>query len=81
MDRFEEFWRMYPRKVGRLKAMRCWKKLSAQEKLAAIRGVLLWSQTVQWQSSGGMYIPYASTFLAQERWKEEAWSGCFEGKI
>jgi DNA replication protein DnaC len=74
---FEEFWREYPRKVGRMKAERTWKRMSDNERYMAIRGLRLWCQTVQWQSNGGLFVPYASTFLNQERWREEPWTGAF----
>jgi hypothetical protein len=74
---FELFWREYPRKVGRIKAERLWAKLGTAERLTALHGVKLWKQTVQWQSGNGLYIPYASTFLAQKRYLDEPWSGAF----
>ena len=77
---FEEFWRGYPRKVGRIKAEKIWLKLPALEKVLAIRRLEMWKQTAQWQSQGGMFIPYASTFLAQKRYLDEPWSGAFEDR-
>jgi DNA replication protein DnaC len=75
---FEEFWREYPRKVGRMKAVKLWSKLSVEEKFSAMKGLKLWKQTVQWQGNSGMFIPYGSTFLAQRRWEDEPWTGAFE---
>jgi hypothetical protein len=75
---FEEFWREYPRKVGRFKAERCWQRMTDAERFDAVRGAKLWSQTVQWQSNGGLFIPYASTFLNQKRYWDEPWTGAFE---
>lgn len=75
---FQEFWEQYPRKVGKFNARKAWAKLDSKERLSAIKGLKLWCQTVQWQSSGGMYIPYASTFLNQRRWEDEPWNGAFE---
>jgi DNA replication protein DnaC len=77
---FEEFWREYPRKVGRWKAEKNWWKLHENERVACIEGLRLWKQTAQWQSAGGMFIPYASTFLAQRRWEDEPWTGAFAEK-
>jgi hypothetical protein len=74
---FQTFWSAYPRKVGKKIAERKWSKMSASERDAALRGVKLWKQTYQWQQAGGLYIPYASTFLNQERWKDEPWAGAF----
>lgn len=80
MELFEGFWHEYPRKVGRIKAQRCWIKLAQPEKEQVMRGLRLWKQTVQWQSNGGTFIPYASTFLAQKRYLDEPWMGAFEEK-
>jgi len=77
---FDDFWKIYPRRVGRMKAERAWKKLPASEQAAVIHGVELWKQTFQWRSMDGMYIPYASTFLHQQRWKDEPWDGAFGEK-
>jgi DNA replication protein DnaC len=75
MSDFESFWKIYPRKVGRMKAEKLWRKMSTSEKISAVHGLGLWKQTLQWQISGGIYIPYASTFLAQRRWEDEPWAG------
>lgn len=80
MLEFEEFWKEYPRKVGRKVAERKWARMNERERRDAISGVRLWRDTVQWQASGGLFIPYASTFLNQERWKDEPWTGAFEGR-
>jgi DNA replication protein DnaC len=75
---FDEFWKIYPRRVGRFKAEKAWQKIHPREHEAILRSLALWKQTFQWQSMGGMYIPYASTFLHQQRWKDEPWNGAFE---
>jgi DNA replication protein DnaC len=80
MGEFEEFWREYPRKVGKLKASQLWKRLKPPERADAMKGLRLWKQTVQWQSNQGVYIPYGSTFLCQRRWEDEPWTGAFEEK-
>jgi DNA replication protein DnaC len=77
---FELFWREYPRKVGRTKALKNWWKLSESERVSVMCGLRLWKVTVQWQSNGGQFIPYASTFLAQKRYLDEPWTGAFEEK-
>jgi hypothetical protein len=78
---FESFWQAYPRKVGRLKAERCWRRMTDRDRYDAMIGLELWKQTVQWTSAEGMFIPYASTFLGQERWKDEPWNGAFNERF
>jgi hypothetical protein len=80
MNLFEDFWHAYPRKVGRIKAHRCWAKLAQPEKELVMRGLRLWKQAAQWHQAGGQFIPYASTFLAQKRYLDEPWNGAFDGK-
>jgi hypothetical protein len=77
---FEDFWIEYPRKVGRAKAEEIWLKLEPSDWVAIMQGVRLWKQTAQWHSAEGMFIPYASTFLAQKRYLDEPWTGAFEGR-
>jgi hypothetical protein len=74
---FSAFWDIYPRRVGKFKAEKIWRKLSESEQQAAIQGVGLWKQTYQWQVGDGMFIPYGSTFLNQRRWEDEPWTGAF----
>ncbi len=75
MLEFEDFWREYPRKTGRLVAKRRWAKLGVFDRQAAMDGLKLWKQTFQWQQSlkndGGLFIPHASTFLSQRRWEDD----------
>jgi hypothetical protein len=77
---FNGFWILYPRKVGRMKAERCWKKMGVKEQDLAVYGLKLWKQTAQWHQADGQFIPYASTFLAQKRYLDEPWTGAFEGR-
>lgn len=75
---FIEFWKEYPRKVGRYQAEKRWAKMDDGERQIAIEVMRLWKQTVQWQSDGGVYIPHGSTFLNQRRYLDEPWNGAFE---
>lgn len=75
---FEDFWKEYPRKVGRKVAARLWEKIPMIERPRVIQVLRMWKQTSQWREGYGQFIPYASTFLNQERWKDEPWMGAFE---
>jgi hypothetical protein len=77
---FEEFWREYPRKVGRMRAEKCWARMPERDRQQALYSLNLWKQTYQWQSCGGLFIPHGSTFLVQERYYDEPWTGAFDGK-
>lgn len=75
---FCAWWSTYPRKVGKEKAKICWQKLNEEEKSAATKGLRMWLRAEQWNREDGKFIPYASTFLAQKRYLDEAWAGCFD---
>ena len=66
---FDQLWRVYPRKIGRVPAFRAFSKLQPTQELvneiiAAVEGYKL---TDQWQR-GSRYIPFLNKFLAQRRW-------------
>ena len=74
---FSVFWEKYPRRVGRFGAERKWGKMEAAEQKRAIEVLELWKKTAQWNDGTGKFIPHGSTFLNQERWKDEPWTGAF----
>jgi hypothetical protein len=77
---FGVFWDLYPRKVGKEKALKAWCRLDGKERDSAVDGLRLWRQAEQWNRDAGKFIPYASTFLAQKRYLDEPWTGAFEGR-
>lgn len=68
---FETFWSMYPRKVARKYASDCWKRLTEQQRLAAVRAIEFHAKA--WAAEGRQMavIPHASTWLNGERWEDE----------
>ena len=70
---FEEFWGAYPRKVSRKKAEQTWKRLEPSEELTKkiVAHVESQKRTSQWTRDGGEYIPHPTTYLNQERWKDD----------
>jgi hypothetical protein len=71
MANFDEFWSIYPRKVGRLTAKRSWEKLSEEKKAKAMEAVI--EHRKYWVAKGTdwEFIPHASTWLNQERFEDE----------
>jgi len=72
-ERFDAFWSVYPRRVGRKKALERWRKIKPSEMLfkkilAAVEAAKL---TEQWQKNNGQYIPHPTSWLTQERWDDE----------
>ena len=72
--RFEEFWSLYPRKVGKLKAFQSFKKINPNKQLfdtmmEALRDNI--ESNAQWKRDNGQYIPHPTTWLNQGRWFDE----------
>lgn len=72
--RFEEFWSLYPRKVGKLKAFQSFKRINPNKELfenmmTALRENI--ESNAQWKRDNGQYIPHPTTWLNQGRWFDE----------
>ena len=70
---FLEFWKGYPKKVGKGEAFKKWKKerISGAE-LSDILNALKWQKSTDvWRKNGGQYIPNPSTYISQRRWEDE----------
>jgi len=70
---FDNFWKTYPKKQGKMMATKAWNKISPNEvkKSAIMKGLKAACATEQWTKEGGKFIPMASTWLNQERWEDE----------
>ena len=73
IDRFERFWKGYPKKVGKGDARKIWTRLRPSEELTLrmINAVEIAKKSVEWTKDGGQYIPNPSTWLNQSRWEDE----------
>jgi hypothetical protein len=72
---FETFWVAYPRKIAKPAALKAWKSAiksktfpGIEKVVAAINQQKTWQQ---WSTNNGKYIPYATTWINQERWNDE----------
>ncbi len=68
---FEEFWKSYPRKVGKKAAQTAWKKAALPPIEKVLSAVSKQKQSTQWSKEGGRYIPNPATWLNQGRWDDE----------
>lgn len=67
MNEFEQFWKAYPRKVGKLAAQKSWLKMKPD--LSEVLNALEWqAKQKQWLDG---FIPHPSTYLNQGRWMDE----------
>ena len=70
-ERFEGFWKFYPRGEGRQAAVKAWDKLKPDDALIDQIAVALVRQKATDEWSRGIGIPHASTYLNQQRWTDE----------
>lgn len=69
-SRFQEFWRLYPKKKQLDRALKAWRKLNDGEKQQAIE--VLPSHKIQedWLKEKGRFIPHPATWLNAGSWKD-----------
>ena len=70
---FEQFWAVYPKKIGKGAAFASWKKMGCANGLVEriCLQVQAASKTEQWQREGGKFIPLPATWLNQSRWEDD----------
>ncbi|MBI6743307.1 helix-turn-helix domain-containing protein [Pseudomonas syringae] len=70
---FDQFWKMYPRKVGKDKASKAWQKLQMTEALydLIVSALTKHVATPGWTKDNGQFIPHAATWLNGKRWEDE----------
>lgn len=70
---FDEFWRAYPRKIGKQKCINYFKAHKVQKPLLdkMLKSIAEQKQSEQWQKDSGQYIPHPYTWLNQGRWDDE----------
>jgi len=72
-NRFDEFWKSYPKKIGKGAAEKAYKKIKPTAELQSqiLSAVEKAKQTEQWQKQNGQFIPHPATWLNQKRWEDE----------
>lgn len=70
-ERFEKFWKFYPRNEAKQAAIRAWDKLKPSDALIdeMAKALKRQMQTEDWKRNIG--IPYAATWLNNARWTDE----------
>jgi hypothetical protein len=67
---FDDFWKSYPRKVGKEAARKAFVKCGIA--LPVLLDALGHQQaSAQWQREGGRFVPHPATWLNQGRWQDE----------
>jgi len=70
---FDEFWKVYPRRVGKGQARKAWKQTEGarppiQDLISKIQEL---SSSESWMKDGGEFIPHPATWLRREGWLDE----------
>lgn len=69
-DAFAAFWMEYPRKVGKEKTIKAWKKVSPSAHVKIMEALTV--QSASWAERGEPeFIPYPASWLNQKRWEDE----------
>lgn len=69
---FEEFWRAYPRRVGKQEAYKAWNKQKCDPMLPKILSTIRKLKiTKEWTKDGGQFIPHPSTWIGRGGWDDE----------
>lgn len=69
---FAEFWAAYPRKTSKAQAAIAWNKANGKPPLEELLAILERHKASRdWQKDDGQFVPYASTWLNQQRWSDE----------
>lgn len=72
-DEFEQFWKIYPRRVAKAEARKAWKQVEKLRPPIAdlLKSVYAARASRDWQRDDGQYIPYPSSWLRGERWDDQ----------
>ena len=68
---FQEFYGLYPRKVGRFLAEKSFKKLNKRNRQLAYEGLIKYIKFWESNKTEKQFIPHPSTWLNQKRWDDE----------
>ncbi|MCI5905711.1 MAG: DUF6291 domain-containing protein [Oscillospiraceae bacterium] len=70
---FDEFWEMYPKKVGKHKTLLEWERIAPDTALAheICRSLLRHRSCDQWEEQNGRFIPYPYNWLSERHWEDE----------
>ena len=72
-ERFDMFWSVYPKKIGKGAAEKAFRKIAPSKELLQTMLDAIDSQcrSEQWKRDHGQYIPNPTTWLNQKRWEDE----------
>ena len=66
---FEQFWNLYPVKIGKQAALDAWKTVRPDAR-EVLEGLDRWLGSCQWKKEDGRFIPRAAKFLSEKHYLE-----------
>lgn len=71
-ERFNIFWKAYPKKTGKGAAEKAFYKIRPSEELLQkiLHAIEIQKQNDQWRRDNGQFIPLPATWLNQKRWED-----------
>lgn len=82
-QKFEEFWKAYPRKVAKIPALTAWTKQGCEDDLYNAKAAiddLLKRTRLGWWSKDRSKIPHPASWINAQRWHDEDWEDEIEDK-
>jgi ribosomal protein S27AE len=72
-EKFEIFWKAYPKKKERKYALKVWEKLKVDDALfdTIMKALEAHKKSFDWTKNKGQFIPNPTTWLNGERWNDE----------
>jgi hypothetical protein len=67
---FDDFYKLYPRKVAKGMACKAWQKVSAADRPLLMRRLQKFID-VDWKGTEVRFVPYPATWLNARRWEDE----------
>ena len=80
--RFDTFWAVYPKKVGKGAAEKAFERCHVTDELLGkmLDAITKAKNSAQWQEENGRFIPNPATWLNQKRWEDDPGSLMTGGK-
>ena len=70
-EQFNQFWEVYPRKVGKQAARKAFDKIPVSVWPKLVPAVEAQKRSFQWTREGGQFVPHPATWLNQGRWDDD----------
>lgn len=72
-EKFDVFWKEYPKKINKFKTEEWFKKNNPNDNLfnLIITKLKKFKDSSDWKKDNGKYIPYPTTWLNQKRWEDD----------